>query len=486
VSVRYPDGIKPYLNDTNFKDRNFLSYMQSYVVDKMIDAANGLLVWWPVNVGDTNQRMGVEPIIVLPGDIKHYDTEVLTFLSPEKSLVEVEGQAKWEGDVYYIMLEEELWKRSESGVKGNNEYVWEIHAINVLGEVYALPLGGDEVVKWESLIKKEIRIFTSFFSSAIPFADECLCRHSDAQGTWISCASPIREIEPIDCMVCQQTGRVSEVIDGKARGMIACSSCGGAGHILPTSSYGYIVRPKAKGLDSLGNPQGTTKNAIEFLHPEPSILKFGEESWEGYLEKTKDALNLLFIKEAQSGIAKERDREDKLSSLDKIAHHFYYYLITQSVQIIHKIMFPNEDYPVVAINLPSSFIVKTEDELQEEIRNFRSTGVPSFLIGQKLRETTMKSFGGDPVTMKMFDVQVVLDPLFTYTLSEKNQMLATGAITERDWAISIYAYPMINKFQLQNDDFSEMEVDTIIAEVMPMIEEKIIEKQPEPNAFPRA
>lgn len=485
VEIIYPDKVKEFLNSNIFEKTNFLSYMQQYVVDKMIDAANGLLVWWPENVGDVAQQLTVKPILLIPEQILHFDNEVLTFLSEEKSEVVVDGNVSMSGDVYYIMLEDELWKRKETGNKGEETWIWEIYTVNPFGMIYALILGGESVIAYDYEAKRNIKYFTSYFRSAVEFGDECLCRHSDAQGTWISCASPIREVEPVDCLVCNKTGKVPRFNRfDKPLGMMPCTACNGQGYQIPTSSYGVIIRAKTEG--KIGeNPITTDRRAIEFLHPDTSILDFGEKSWQKYKEYTEQALDLIFTQEAQSGIAKEIDREDKLATLDKIAVHFYKYLIPTSINIIEGFLYPASEPEYIQINLPQSFTVKKSSDLQAEITQVKQNGAPAMLVGELRREEVFKTFSGDPVRMKMFDVNIMLDPLFTYTLGERNQMMASGSITERDWAFSIYAYPMISKYAKENPDFVNHDIDSIIAAITPMIEEKIVLKPEVNDGFTR-
>ncbi len=485
VEIIYPDKIKETLNSSVFERTNFLSYMQQYVVDKMIDAANGLLIWWPENVGDTTQPITIKPIILIPSQIMHYDKEVLTWLSDEKSEVTVDGVTSMTGEVYYVMLESELWKRIETGVRGTDDWIWEPYSVNPFNAVYALVLGGEQVLVFDDEFKKEVKYYTTFFRSAVEFGNECLCRHSDSQGTWISCASPIREVEPIDCLACNKTGKVTRFAGfGQRGGVEICGACAGKGYQLPTTSYGYIVRPKTEGKVGEGSTSSERK-AIDFLHPDVSILDFGEKSWQQYKTYTENALDVFFTEDAQSGIAKEWDREDKLATLDKIAVHFYKYLIPQSINIIHVWFYPNEEPPFVQINLPQSFTIKKTADIQAELTTVRQNGAPAMIVGELRREEVFKTFSGDPIRMKMFDVNMAIDPLFTYDISQKNQMLAAGSITEKDWANSIYAYPMISKYAKENPDFVNTDIDTIIAAVQPMIDEKVVLKVPEQNAFPR-
>lgn len=471
VDVRYPENLKEFLSGNNFSRASFLHYFQKKVVRRMIEEANGLLLWFPSGQGvnDQTAKVDIVPILVPVDRIEHYDENVLTFLSDEHSLVSVGKNQELTGKVYYSVFKDEIWKRFQTGKKGDEEYSWILHYRTNMGFVYALVLGGDEsALEIEVGREKETILYlSSYFNSAVSIGDECLCQFSDHQGIMVSSAYPIREVEPTQCYAegCSN-GKV--MVKNKPTN---CRTCNGTGMVAaPNGPYGVIVRPKKGRVDQ---QQTVEIPVMRFISPDTAILDYSGKHWQELLSMTKEALNLLFIQEAQSGVAKEIDREDKLSFLDKVGQNVYLYLVKNSIQIIHKLRFPNEDFPEVQIQLPSTFVVRKESELIADIGTMRDKSAPPFLVSEALRELMTKRYNGDPVRLKMFDVMVIFDPLFTYTTQEKMNMLAANAITETDWQKSNVLNSVLNNYVLNNPDFVNMTVDQIIEAITPLVEEKI-------------
>lgn len=467
VEFRFPDNLTATLNQPIFEDTNFLSFFQRKVVGYMCEAANACLVWWPEGVGDTTRQVSIVPHIVMPEKIIHYTSEVFTWLSDEKSLVMFGGREQMVGDVYYVMLKDELWKRVQIGKKTDERFEFVSYYVNPIKEIYALPLGGDETSAKDK-DGKEVLYYTSFLSSAVPFADECKVQFSDHQGVMVNCSSPLREVEAIECTECQ--GRKKLTYGG---GLSNCLTCNGTGHMpISPGPYGMYVRPKRK-EGPMGEKDTSDIPMMRFLHPDTAILEFGDKSWRQLLKDTEDALNLLFMEEAQSGIAKNIDREDKLAWLDKVAVNLYKYLGVQSIQIIHKFLFPAQDYPEVVINLPSTFVIKSESELIEDINKLRSQNAPDMIISQMMRQFVSKTFGGDPIRLKVFDSLIFMDPLALKTNAEKVNMQASGAVSEEDYRFSVYLTGVLENFARSMANFSDLSVEEIAAAVVPLVQAKI-------------
>lgn len=462
VSIKYPEDISAYLSDTNFHGKTFLGFFESEITRKMIEAANAFLVWWPTNVGDSTQRVEMKPIIVYPERVKHFTAEVFTWLSDEKSEVISNNKKVMEGEVYYCILKDELCKRIQVGKKSDKKFVYETYYANPTGMIYAMPLGGDIVSDFvgEKKDRVEAEYYTSFFSSAVPFADECLVQFSDHQGTLVSCSFPIREMEQ---MACNAVGCHDGKVNGK-HGPENCMVCNGTGRTpISQSPYGVIIRPPRTNGMLNNEVTGGDIPVMRYIHPDVSILDHGAKVWQDHLKMTKEALNLLFIDESQSGIAKETDREDKVATLDKIGRHLYNYLIKNSIQYIFKFTFPEKDWPYVPIILPATFVPKTQAQLQEEVKTFREMNTPDIILASKMREMMRKSVNGDPFEMKIYDLGAMIDPLFLRTLNDKMSMAAVDAISDLDLKRSnLYPSVIRNYANEQPDAFMDATNESLV------------------------
>ena len=471
VSITFPEDISAFLNDTNFHNKPFLSFFESEITRKMIEMANGFLVWWPTNIGDETQLIEMRPIIVKPQDVVHFEIdEVFTFLSSEKSEVIYNNKPQMIGEVYYVILKEGLFKRVQIGKKTDNQFEYVEHYANPTGMIYPLVLGGDEVSgdvrKSQKVIAEDVQYFTSFFSSAVPFADECLVQFSDNQGTLVSCSFPIREMESIECPV-------QECTNGKIEGE-DCTTCGGSGRVpIHPSPYGAITRPVRQQNITNEISAAPGEDSIKFLHASVDILEHGSNVWKDHYKMTKEALNLLFTDVDQSGLAKEIDREDKVATLDKIGRHLYNYLIKNSIQYIHKFTYPDKDWVPVQIILPSTFVPKTQTQIQEEVKTFREMSVPDSVLAPKMREMMRKTVNGDPLEMRIYDIASIIDPLYLRTLNEKMSMVATDVISSDDMKRSnLYPF-VIRDYANVNKDFLTLETTKIVEDVKALVDDLV-------------
>jgi hypothetical protein len=76
-SIQVSDELSTYLNTKKFDNQYFYSYIQKYVVRRMIEDPNGWLVWIPVGEGLTNPSVKVDvyPLIVGSNQIRFLDID---------------------------------------------------------------------------------------------------------------------------------------------------------------------------------------------------------------------------------------------------------------------------------------------------------------------------------------------------------------------------------------------------------------------------
>ena len=251
---------------------------------------------------------------------------------------------------------------------------------------------------------------------------------------------------------------------------VVCNTCNGTGRVpIAPGPYGVFLRPK-KGKFEEG-PE-SVKPVVDYLHPDVAILQFGGEVWEKYLKYVKDALNLLFIDEAQSGVAKSMDREDKIATLDKIARNLYN-LLKNTVQIIWKFENPNSDeYPIVSVQLPSTFVEKTIEQKQAEIKGLREIQAPNVLLSQRMRSLHSSLVNNDPLEMRIYDIATMVDPFYLKSLDEKIKLQAIGVLDELSLAMSEMTPHVIRKVARENEEFLSLADNEIIELYDALMEEE--------------
>ena len=451
VSINVDDELRNYLSQPAYGGVDFRTFINKRVVRRMIEDPNGVLLWWPSGRGVdvANVQVDVEPLLVLSTQIKHYDENVFTFLSRESSPVTTteEGRTvtKNEGKVFYVVTKESYYRYVQIGAKQDNKFeLIEVYRHD-LNRLPLITLGGEEAEELKqdgsSIIYQK-----SYFHSAVPYANETIRQFSDHQGIMVTAAFPIREMEEIPCTAEGCKGGVIQEVEEKNGerhvNTKTCSTCGGRGYIVPLSPYGVLTKKTKSGL--LEKDQKADVPMMRYISPDVEIVKYSGEHWRQLLKDAEKALNLLFIDEAQSGKAKEIDREDKVSMLDKIGSNVFNSIVLQSLRIIDSLRnIGGGKGKTISVTLPATFQAKTESELIEEIVTLRDKNAPSFLLAQATIDYVKKRYSGDRVMMKAIDFLSGYDPIFYLTQEEKDRLLANSVVTEDQHGRSLYAFSVV-------------------------------------------
>lgn len=450
VSIEYPEPLKEYLTSRVFAGTDFDGFFNRFVIRRMIDDANGVLVWWPLEIPQPNIPIEPRPFMVLSKNIKHFNDKMLSWLAPEKSPVRVAARSgngteiRDEGEVYYIVTRTHYLKMVQVGDKAKRDFELRVHYVHNLNTFPFIVLGGEETMRTNKASNEDDVWFTTYFSAAIPFADECLNQFSDHQGIMVTSTSPIREVDAPDCTARGCKGGWIDVpadmktvegatlaanfrlVPGTKLRQVECGTCHGSGKILPTGPFGVMWRRQA----SLINDGDRSREVpvMRFLSPDVNIVKYSGDYWRELRKDVDRALNLLFIDEAQSGVAKTIDREDKVSTLDRIGQHFYMTLVRTSIILIGRlrnVTFEDDD---VIITLPPSFVVKSEEDLFTSMKGMRDNGMSSLYAIAGSLELARQKFPGNVRLHKMGDVLAQYDPLFGMTPADKVEAEGLGTI----------------------------------------------------------
>lgn len=450
-------NIADYISGNNFGDKDLMGYISTDVVRRMVEDPNGCLVWWPTGAGLTVPTEPVEckPILVLSKDIHIADDDLLMWLSDERSTVTVGNRSEQSGKVYYCATNLGFFKVVQFGQKKDKRYQTIVHYAQAFRYAPYVVLGGEATQYIDDKKADEsvtIHYLDSYFSCYLPSANEAIRQFSDYQGVAVTAMFPIREMEPINCVApgCRG-GKIHE--EGKKP--FNCTSCNGTGYIAPPSPYGVLVRPQPKGMGE----EKTSVPALRYISPDVAILKHAEDYWKGLLRDAEKALNLIFIDEAQSGVAKTIDREDKEAAIDRIGANVYNNILRNSLIIIGDLLtMGNAAEPV--IYLPPTFRIKTESEITQEIAALRKDGAPDFVLAEATRDLMQRRYGNDPAMIRMVDLLAEFDTFFALSTAQKRDLFASGAMEEREYLFSVHAPKYLRQLS-KNEEFIAWTADEV-------------------------
>jgi hypothetical protein len=444
-SISVSDELNTYLSEQKFDGQYFYSYIQKYVVRRMIEDPNGYLVWVPVGDGLVNPaaKVDVQPVLIMSDEIKVLDENVITWESEdEKSMVRVNGKMVESGEIYYSLTDTGYFKHVQFGQKHEHKFETFLIYEHNIGSVPAVILGGDYT---------DENFFDSYFSAFIPFANEAIRQYSDWTAVMTTSAFPYREEMAETCSAkgCRDGVIYNPDNDEHER----CGVCKGAGKVISRSPFGVFMREK--GNAAMGGNTDSSEPMLRFISPAVDIIEYSGNAWETLLKKAEQSLHLNVIDESQSGIAKQIDREDSFSQLTKISNNIFDELIYKSLLFIEA--YRNVVEPVAPVIVkPISFSMKTESDLITEITTLTDKNAPVAFLVESTKDLARKRFSGNKSVTRMVEILVSYDPLFNIKTTDKQMLLASGTIQKADLIRSLYAYrTLTNLVALNGTEFLE-------------------------------
>jgi len=442
--IEADEEIKEHIQQDLFRSFTLRQYINEVVIRAMIEDPNGMLIFWPTKIPETeNDRLGIKPVIVNSFEIVENSPEALVWLI---------GVKEDDTEVFHS-VDTVMYSRIE--IKGKQRTVTPIYQHDI-GTVPSIILGGIM-----SATVDNQPYFQSYFSGAVPHANKALRHDSDHEGTMTTAGSPIRELEERPCLDCKGVGKLFFKDNTEWN---KCGTCNGQGIHIPSGPYSFIIRKS--GNKNIGEETSRIP-AMQYITPPIPILAFQQTGVAKDLNNTREALNQLFTLEAQSGIAKEVDREDKRAMVDRIGMNIAR-ILKQAVVLINKLVFP-EIEPDVNILTPVTFRERTEADISRELAALKESKAPQIVINQVTREFIQRRFAGMANVEKMLDVLEVYDPLFSLDRKEKIDLLASGGIQENDLIRSERALQAIRSVMLEEFDFEGSTVKDIITRIEAII-----------------
>ncbi len=451
-----------YLLESKFMRETFMMFYIKIYMKRMIEDANGWLLWLPGGVGSTTRGATVEPYpeLMFSFDLIDWEDDYMVFLSKERSLIETKDGYERIGNVYYILTDTEFYTHTEmTGGKYELELVYQ----HKFGVVPAIPLGGD--IDADGL-------YQSFFEPFVAHGNEAIRQFSDWQALSVMAAHPIREEFQVNCSITEiKKKKTRKGTSGDIEGQNDLTEYKTTNQLvpLPTSIFGTIIRNGTSSDSELGGAVLDPKiPSVRFISPSIEYVKNAFESYQRLLEMGREALNLDLGEYGISGEAKKIDKESEQDMLNKIFLQLFDSMkkSTQFIVAYRKQTVPSKTN--VKIIRPASLRVKTEVELMEELTKLKTSNAPTMLICAVARELAMLRFSGDELNQKIFEIIATYDVLFTYSPSEKQSMFLANTANKEDVTNSNYIYSVLLSMAKKKGhvSFVEMESEKLYSEFL--------------------
>lgn len=476
-SLELSDELSEYI-DTNFiyefdakgtpDQISFTDVMFNRGFRFMCETGNGIIPWIPVNrfdktqppiFQDPSESVLIGYTIVEPKQLMWLDNNYIIFELKEKHETKIGDSVRYENkymyidkykyvlllpafndknELYYI---EQLWYNI-AALDGEGFYIDEDKADT-------LPIS---ITKGYATYDEHQNLYyESYFSGFIPLANEAKICYSDDKAVRLINNFPIREEKEEECDVCHGTKKVNTK---------SCTSCYGTGFKTAKSPFSvYKKRPPGVGEDG----EWAKVPALSYIVPPVEALKHSFETWQFFLDKAEQKVNIKFIEDAQSGTAKDIDREGLVDLRLAIANNFFDNIMYKSLWAIEILLKPSsQDRLEPIVNKPTAQDLnhKSTSELIKDLEQYSSGNVPHFVGNMKLLEAVGKLFPDDIEKQKFTKVLMYFDPLFGYSTDEVNKIVQNSA-TKEATIKHLYAEPELRKMLIEDENLFEKDVKNI-------------------------
>ena len=456
-SYKVSESLQDYLEEKRYMKRNFFEFFHGSVTKRMIEDPNGYLLWLPHGPGteDQTEKVDVIPELLDSARIWYVNDEVITWCDTFLKKNEIP-------DILYSLDETGYYIHEKHG----DRYIATLLYTHNLKMIPAVLLGG---------VLREDDVFESYFNGFLPFGNEAVRRFSDDQAVAVRNSFPFRTEEYTECDFPQCGGRGWITDDCEGEGCVPkshkCPLCSGTGQKSHVSPYGTFIRKEPGVGDELNN-----RPMIEFTSPNVDILEHSSKSWRDFLEDAKKAIFDDMIQEAQSGVAKIIDREDLYSFLASISDNIYDHLLMKSLVILNGYRDINSTEEP-EITKPTSFVVKTEGDLVDELGVLLEKKAPLPFVLETIKDLAKKRFSTNKTASRAIKFLMIYDPLFALSPEEKNMLIATNVIDDETRNKNINSYQVLQRLLMKNQDLLDKDYETV-AKLMDVEMAKLVpEKQ---------
>jgi hypothetical protein len=413
--------------NTTLGTYSLVQYLIS-IFQEMVEYPNAHLVWLPINPNlnaeyyPPNHPMGVENFNVQL-DFEPFIAKNVVYFDANTALW-VHGKwkfkhgGKWQSAKYYMGVDPSGYYRHipVGYSNGKLKYVTEEYYVpdNGFGQRPTRPLGGD--LSSVEVMGEDLQYFESYLANAAEYGKDFLSSYSDAKAVQIKNAYPLRVFNESICGSCN--GQGYRTIKGEDT---ACMDCNGSGKMFTTSPYGDIQRKPSGRRDD----NGKSVPFVEYYSSGSDIIEFNmNHCFNTLLPKVDDALCLNYVRTAQSGTAKEEDKESYYALMEKIVNNYIEMLEFSLKAIQNIIIYDKAQHESVKVYSIRSVRSANTFDFITEISALNSSALPS-----QMKSAITKQYLADIKSdIERKTLSVILDYDVLYGKSEGDILSLSAAI----------------------------------------------------------
>lgn len=287
------------------RNGSITNWMFSVAFKPYLIDANAVVLTMPTNFEiQDNEYFKPYPKIFSSAQVIDYKINEFYLLLDSEMLSYEEDDYYYSNGRRFFLIQPDVFQVFEE----KNGKVYEVMQIpNVLGYIPVRHMNGMVVQQ-----SQDRSLFESRISGIVPMLNEAVREFSDLQSEIVQhIHSTMWAIQPQQCGRCKGVGEIPR----ENSAPVSCPGCGGKG-LLPLNPFEHIVMPMPKAGDTAITPP------IGYVQKQTEIARLQEERIRQHIYDALSAINMEFLAEtpiAQSGVAKQVDREELYSFVHSIA-----------------------------------------------------------------------------------------------------------------------------------------------------------------------
>lgn len=449
-----------YIWGANFDGRSLVDYVFHHF-KTICEDPNSIFLVLPKNPYNQTNTAKVEPYI------KHVPTYCIIYWTPTELIFREDPYAWYVNDEVYLRF-----KKVDGTNDDNPQYELEN------GDGYYAHMLGYSPTYFAGGVWNTHGYYDSYLKPAQAFCDDFVAAHSALQLVNKEAAHPYIIAASRDCPECEGTGKYQYCATCKINTgdggcncedtsnyqLHNCGTCNGSGQQSFNPSEWLVVPP-----DQMGN------DLIKIVNPDVSVNKYLSEHAASLYDGIRRALHQQHIDEAQSGKAKEIDREGEYLFYQNISNgvwHLIEMLLKRILEIRNTSKSNGEIRPDIAntkylLIKPTQFDIKTEQDLLSEYETATKSQIPAYIRSKQASVYVDKLYGGDDVMVRKSELISELDPYSVVTIADKTALITSGVADARTMQFSSVLPSLIDALVRRKGEewFLTSDVDTIAEQI---------------------
>jgi hypothetical protein len=476
LSYRVQEDVEPIVKAKRVKTELGTYDIEQYLVSifqQVIEYPNAHLVWLPISpeynvdfeplnhplgLNNTTKKMDFEPYVATK--IVYFDSDSCVWEHGDWDFMH-EGKTKCAP--YYMGCDLTGYYRSiPIGYKnGFLDYVVEPYYTPKGGFKlrHSRPLGGD--LSSVFVGNNDKPYYESYFANAAEFGRNFISSYSDAIGVITKNNFPIRVFNDSICTTCNGKGTAHNNKD------IACNDCAGSGKTFTLSPYNDVQR-KSQGRR---NEDKTQTPFVEYYSSGEGIMQFNiDYCFDTLFPRIEGALSLNYVRSAQSGTAKEEDKESYYALMTKLIKNYEELYEFSLESIVDLVVYDKSNRQGVEVFTQRSVRSANTFDLITQIGALSSSTVPS-----SMKAGIAKQYLSDIKSekeRKILSVIIDYDVLFGKSEADILQLSASvnNPITSQDMVFNLRGRTALAKLaEKYGDEFVGMDEQMLYNEAIASI-----------------